>query len=179
MRLMRKYHAPAMILLCVLAACEGDDDARTATDAAPAQTATVSDSTTARLAPTGACALVEEAAVEQAVGFDVVMNGNSTGNCVLTPASGEPAAPAFDFRVEPRVTAFDYFSAQPDATAIPGVGDRAVWATVNEMTGYVVIVDGGRAIVAAVAKADGLEPVSRRQTEALARVVLAAAMTEG
>lgn len=174
---MRTYiEAAVMLGLCAVAACDApSDEARTGTGAG-ADTGQVADATVAGTVPTtgAACAMVEEAAAEHAVGFDVVMNDNTTGNCVLTPANGDPAAPAFDFRVEPRVSAFDYFSAQADAAPIRGLGDRAVWATLNDMTGYVVVVDGSRAIVTAIAKADGLVPASRRQAEALARLVLAA-----
>lgn len=168
--------AVVMLGLSAVAACDAPSDgARTGTDAG-ADTSSAADSTVAANNPTAGstCAMVDEGAAERAVGFDVVMNDNTTGNCVLTPASGDPAAPAFDFRVEPRVSAFDYFSAQADATPIRGLGDRAVWATLNDMTGYVVVVDGSRAIVTAIAKADGLVPASRRQAEALARLVLAA-----
>ena len=178
MQFVRRLTGTAMMVgLCTLVACDAAtdraDDSSAADSVTPGRTGSNPDMATPTPgAARAGCAIVDERTVEQAVGFDVVMNDNSTGNCVLTPASGDPAAPAFDFRIEPRVTAFDYFSAQPDATPIPGLGDRAVWATLNEMTGYVVVVSGSRAVVTAVAKADGLVPASRRQAEALARVLL-------
>ena len=180
MQLVRKNIGTAMLLgLCALAGCDATNDG--ADDgASPADTMTFermgADPDTTVAGPPSAdagCAVLDEAAVEQAIGFDVVMNDNTTGNCILTPANGDPAAPAFDFRIEPRVTAFDYFSGQPDAAPIPNLGDRAVWATLNEMTGYVVIVSGNRAVVTAVARADGLVPASRQQAERLARLLLA------
>lgn len=179
MQFVRNYIGTAMLLgLCTLASCDtANDGADDGTNQADTMTFDRSgddpDTTTpGPVTANAGCAIVDEAAVEQAVGFDVVMNDNTTGNCVLTPANGDPAAPAFDFRVEPRVTAFDYFAAQPDATPIRGLGDRAVWATLNEMTGYVVVVSGNSAVVAAVARADGLVPASRQQAEALARLLL-------
>lgn len=182
MQFVKRYIAPAILLgACALGACDaGENEAGTGADSVATapfpNTDHIPDSTVAAgpVSADAGCAIVEEGAVERIVGFDVVMNDNTTGNCVLTPANGDPAAPAFDFRIEPRVTAFDYFSGQPDASPIQGLGDRAVWATLNEMTGYVVIVQGSRAIVTAVAKADGLAPGSRGQAEALARLVLAA-----
>ena len=120
------------------------------------------------------CAILTEAQLEEAVGFDVVMNDNTTGNCVATPASGAPTDPTVDFRIEPRTTAFDYFSAQADAAPIANLGERAVWATLNETTGYVVTVAGGRSIVVGVGKADGVNAQSRRQAEAVARLLLEA-----
>lgn len=177
---MRRYIAAVVVAGAIgTAACDaGSDRPGTAADSTGMvlqNTDDVPDSAAAQgpITTGDGYAIVDEAAVEQAVGFDVVMNDNTTGNCVLTPASGDASAPAFDFRVEPRVSAFDYFSAQSDATPIDGLGDRAVWATLNEMTGYVVIVSGTRAIVTAVAKADGLVPSSRQQAERLARLILA------
>ena len=180
MHSMTRYAAAAVAAAAIgMAACDAGSDrpdaAADSTGMVLSNTDHVPDSAVAQgpISTGDGCAIVDEAAVEQAVGFDVVMNDNTTGNCVLTPANGDPSAPAFDFRVEPRVSAFDYFSAQSDATPIDGLGDRAVWATLNEMSGYVVIVSGNRAIVTAVAKADGLVPSSRQQAEALARLVLA------
>jgi hypothetical protein len=121
------------------------------------------------------CAVLDETALEGAIGYDLVMNDNTTGNCVATPASGAASLATFDFRIEPRTSAFDYFSAQPDATPIANLGDRAVWATLNETTGYVVAVTGSRAIVVGVGKADGVNAQSRRQAEAVARLLLAGA----
>lgn len=118
------------------------------------------------------CTALDEAALEQAIGFDVVMNDNATGNCVATPASGDASAPTVDFRIEPRTNAFDYFSAQPDASPVANLGERAVWATLNETTGYVVTVSNGRSIVVGVGRADGVNAQSRRQAEAIARLLL-------
>ena len=118
------------------------------------------------------CTIVDEAALERAVGFDVVMNDNTTGNCVATPASGSAAQPTVDFRIEPRTSAYDYFSAQPDASPIANLGERAIWATLNETTGYVVAVRDGESIVVGVGKADGVNAQSRRQAEAVARLLL-------
>jgi len=121
-----------------------------------------------------ACSLADERRLERALGFDVAMNDNTTGSCVVTPADGSPGRPALDFRIEERTTAYDYFSAQADATPIEGLGERAVWATVNELTGNLVVVTGGRAIVVAIAEADGLTADSRRSAEAVARLLLPA-----
>lgn len=131
------------------------------------------------LAPDGApmapgCTLLAEERVEEALGFDVVMNDNSTGNCLVTPADGSPSAPAVDFRIEDRVAAYDYFAAQPDAEPIEGLGDRAVWSTLNEMTGNLAVVLGDSAVVVAIARADGLDARARRQAEALARAIVSA-----
>jgi hypothetical protein len=184
MQFVRKYVATVGLLgLCALGACDAGDEGA---DEGAASPNTVNfermgeDPDTTVAGPptaTAGCAIVDQAAVEQAVGFDVVMNDNTTGNCVLTPANGDSTAPAFDFRIEPRVSAFDYFSGQPDATPIAGLGERAVWATMNDMTGYVVIVSGNRTVVTAVAQADGLSARSRQQAEALARLILTAANT--
>ena len=120
------------------------------------------------------CSLLTEQQVEQALGYDAVMNDDRSGHCLVTPASGTSDAPAVDFKVESRVAAYDYFAAQPDAEAIAGLGERAVWATINDMTGNVVAVVGGRAVVVAVARADGLDRESRQQAEALARALVEA-----
>lgn len=118
------------------------------------------------------CAIVGEADVEEALGFEVVLNDNSTGNCLITPADGSPAAPVLDIRREDRTSAFDYFAAQPDATPVSGLGDRAVWATVNQTTGSLVVITGESALVVSIARADGLDARERRQAEALARRVM-------
>lgn len=152
----------------VLGACDAGDDAaeRTRARVVPAaESATVA-------APNAGCAIATEPEVEDALGFDVVMNDNATGNCVITPADGSPAAPALDIRREHRTSAYDYFAAQPDASSVPGLGDRAVWATLNEMTGTIVVVTGDSALTIAIARADGLDPRARRQAEALARLII-------
>lgn len=119
------------------------------------------------------CAVITEAEVEEALGFDVVMNDNATGNCLVTPADGSPSAPSVDFRLEPRVSAYDYFAARPDAEPVPGLGDRAVWATMNETTGNLVVVLGGGTVTVAIARADGLDARARSQAEALATAIVA------
>ena len=118
------------------------------------------------------CTLLTEQQVEQALNYDVVMNDDQGGHCLVTPASGASDAPAVDFKVESRVSAYDYFAAQPDAETIAGLGERAVWATINDMTGNVVAVVGGRAVVVAIARADGIDRESRQQAEALARALV-------
>ena len=172
MRNVRRTAAYAAMTLVFLAACDGgdDEDVRAAADST-GDPAAASTTITAGGSGSG-CALVDEAALEQAVGFDVTMNDNSTGNCLATAASGAVTAPTIDFRSEPRTAAFDYFSAQPDATPVENLGDRAVWATLNETTGYVVAVSGDRSIVVGIGAADGVTADSRRQAEAVARLLL-------
>ncbi len=120
------------------------------------------------------CSIVPEAELEAALGFAVLMNDNAGGSCVITAESGSPGAPALDVRREDRTTAFDYFSAQADATPIEGLGDRAVWATLNEMTGSLVVVTRDSAVTIAIARADGLTPDDRRLAEAVGRLVVGA-----
>ena len=161
-------YAPLLALL--LGAC----DAGAPGADAPADSIGAIDSTAAAV-PTSSssgCARLPEALLERAVGFDVVMNDNSTGNCIATPASGAPADPTVDFRIEPRTAAYDYFSAQPDAEPVADLGDRAVWATLNETTGYVVAVRGGGSIIVGVARVDGIDAESRRIAEAVARTLI-------
>ena len=178
-RVRRAARAASLLCLLPALACEVERDDRAAapdtTVIAPPAGDDVPDSADAPAGPpsvSAGCAILEETALEQALGHDVVMNDNTTGNCVATPASGVAGAPTIDFRIEPRVSAYDYFSAQPDAEAIPNLGERSVWATLNETTGYVVTVTGGRSIVVAIARADGVTAESRRQAEAVARLLL-------
>ena len=164
--------ARAFAAALLLAGCDGGRD-----DTGPPEesVATVDGAATpdSGAAPVGrGCALIEEAALEQAIGFDVVMNDNTTGNCVATPATGAPNDPTVDFRIEPRTAAFDYFSAQSDATPIEGLAERAVWATLNETTGYVVAVRAGRSIVVGIGDADGVDDASRERAEAVARLLI-------
>ena len=175
---------PLLLTLALLACDNGDESgsetARVAREA-PAGTGEEGEAP----APAGprstsdGCAILTEAEVEEALGFDVVMNDNATGNCLVTPADGSPSAPAVDFRLEPRTAAFDYFAAQPDATPIAGLGERAIWATLNEMTGNVVVVLDGGTVNVAIARADGLDDRSRRQAEALARTIVAKRQATG
>jgi hypothetical protein len=173
--------AAAALLLGLAAGCDaGGPDADTAADTAPNpfgiphDTDDIPDSieVPGPVSADAGCAIVDEAALEQAVGYDVVMNDNRTGNCIATPESGAASAATVDFRIEPRTSAFDYFSGQPDATPLANLGDRAVWATLSETTGYVVTVIGSRAIVVGVARADGVNAQARRQAEAVARLLL-------
>ena len=92
--------------------------------------------------------------------------------CSESPADGSATAPTVDFRIEPRAAAFDYYSAQAGATAVEGLGERAVWATVNETTGTLVVVTGARSIVVGIGKADGVSGESRTQAESVARLIL-------
>ena len=119
-----------------------------------------------------ACGLLTERQVEEALGFEVARNDNASGGCLVTADDGSPAAPTLDYRIEERTTAYDYFAAQPDADAVAGLGERAVWATMNDMTGQLAVITHGRAVVVAVSRADGLDTADRRQAEAIARAIL-------
>jgi hypothetical protein len=168
--------APLALALALSACDAGDESGRESTREAPA--APQGEDTVRSAAPAvrsigAGCAILTEQEVEAALGFDVVMNDNATGNCLVTAADGSPSAPAVDFRIEDRTSAYDYFSRQPDATAIAGLGERAVWATMNEMTGNVVVVLGGAVVNVAIARADGLDARARSQAEALARTIVA------
>ena len=170
--------AAALALAAGLVACDvADDSPEPPADSIGLENADpMPDSTIAGATPANdGCTLVDEAALERAVGFDVVMNDNTTGNCVVTPASGDAGETTIDFRIEPRLTPYDYFAAQPDATPIAQLGERAIWATLNESTGYVVAVLHGRSIVVGVGEADGVDEQSRRRAEAVARLLLGVA----
>lgn len=160
---------PVVLAALSLVACE---DAGDRADLPPADGAPAAPADSTPLASNG-CAIVAEGDIEQAVGFDVVLNDNATDNCIATPADGSASAPTVDFRIEPRTNAFDYFSAQPDASPVLALGDRAVWATLNETTGFLVVVTGTRAVVVGIGKADGVNDHSRRQAEAVARILVA------
>lgn len=177
MHRLRPSHVAAGLALTLLSAgCDGgaDETRESARRLAPEPAALEGGPATRDAAPsTGAgCALLTEEEVEEALGFGVVMNDNTTGNCLVTPDDGSPSGPAVDFRIEDRATAYDYFAAQPDAEPIPDLGDRAVWSTLNEMTGNVVAVVGGRAVVVAIARADGLDERARQQAVALAHEIV-------
>lgn len=168
--------AAGLALTLLFAACDGgaDESRESARRLAPESAGLEGGPATRDGAPsTGAgCALLTEEQVEEALGFGVVMNDNTTGNCLVTPDDGSPSGPAVDFRIEDRAAAYDYFAAQPDAEPIPDLGDRAVWSTLNEMTGNLAVVLGERAVVVAIARADGLDARARRQAEALARAIV-------
>ena len=176
--------AALLVLVATFPACDAGEDAPgTPGDSIGGldSTAAAADSTiaTAPAPATDGCRLIDEVALERAVGFDVVMNDNRTGNCVATPASGDAAATTVDFRVEPRLAAYDYFAAQSDATPVAGLGERAVWATLNETTGYVVAVRNDHSFVVGVGEADGVDAQSRALAEAVARLLLEAEMGDG
>ena len=160
---MRCVKAGVAVVTVLALACDGSEEPRATSPA---------DSAVEISVPASRCPLVAEAALEQAVGFDVVVNRSAGGNCIATPADGAVSAPTIDFRIEPRTAAFDYYSAQADATPIAGLGDRAVWSTVNETTGYVVAITGTSAVVVGIGKADGVNQHSRRQAESVARLLL-------
>jgi hypothetical protein len=169
--------AALLPLALLLGACDaGDDSAAMPADSIGSleNTDDIPDSAVVTTPPgaNDGCAIIGQPALERAVGFEVVMNDNTTGNCVATPASGDASAPTVDFRIEPRTTAYDYFAAQPDATPIAALGERAIWATLNETTGYVVAVKQGRSYIVGVGEADGVTATSRRQAEAVARLLL-------
>lgn len=118
------------------------------------------------------CAVLPADLLGRTLGYAVALNDNATGNCLVTAADGAPAAPAIDFRIESRTGAFDYFSGQPDAAPIPGLGDRALWATLTETTGTVVALVGTRTVVVSIAQADGVGANARRRAEAVARLLV-------